>query len=112
MYKNNTENKMLIKLKCLNEVCEYCIEVSEKELIDNSQYYERCLLCNSKLKITKESLNEIIKKDLETQVKENVDKWFRGFGIETTIEICERNKDLAVYRLYKAEIEKRGFKIK
>lgn len=38
--------------------------------------------------------------------------WFRQLGIEYTLELIERHKELAVYRLYKAEIEKRGLKLK
>jgi hypothetical protein len=100
----------MIRLKCINETCNFIYSVTEKELGDNPQYHRTCMVCGSILKV--DNLEEIIEKDIEKQVKEYIDLWFRTLGIEYTIEMVERHKDLAVYRLYKAEIEKRGFKLK
>jgi hypothetical protein len=102
----------MIKLVCINENCKYSYQVSENELKEYGQYHKQCLICGSKIEVAKESLDEIVKLDIEERVKNNVSEWFAELGIEGTIELIERNKALAVYRLYKAEIEKRGFKIK
>jgi hypothetical protein len=100
----------MIRLKCINENCGYSYEVSENEIKEYGQYHTKCLICGSKLQVT--NLEEIVEKDLETQVKENLDKWFKELGIEATIEMCERNSNNVCYRLYKTELEKRGFKLK
>jgi len=102
----------MIHLKCINNDCGYSYQVSENELKEYGQYHKNCLICGSQLKITQESLDEVVKLDIEQRVKNNVNEWFAELGIEGTIELIERNKGLAVYRLYKAEIEKRGFKLK
>jgi hypothetical protein len=99
---------MLIKLKCLNENCEYCFEVSEAELRDNPQYYERCLVCGSKLKVEKECLKEIVKKDLYQQAEEYLNKWFGEMGIEGTLEMIEKFKEQPTYRIYQDLLRKRG----
>ena len=103
---------MMIRLKCLNENCEYSYEVSEAEIKEYGEYHKKCLICGSELRVTKESIKEIVKKDLEIEIKKNVDTYFKNLGIEYTIEMIERNKELAIKRLYVAEIRKRGFKIK
>lgn len=101
----------MIKLKCSNENCAFTYSVSEKELEEYGEHYHTfCMICGSKLQVI--NLEEIVANDVEQKVKEYIDLWFRTLGIEYTIEMIERHKDLAVYRLYKAEIEKRGFKIK
>jgi len=101
----------MIKLRCLNENCEYCIEVSEKEFLDNPQYYTNCIICQSKFKVV--NLEEVIKFDIEKQIKENIDKWQKLYGWDYVIDLVKKYKDYyAVGRLYIAELEKRGFKIK
>lgn len=98
----------MIKLKCKH--CKYQYEISEAELQDNGELYRYCLMCGGEIEIL--NLVEIIAKDLETQIRKNIDKWFKELGIEYTIEMCERNKNNACYKLYKRELEKRGFKLK
>lgn len=100
----------MIILKCINNICGYSYKVTQKELEEYPNYHSSCFICGSKLKVI--NLEEIIVKDLEKKVKDNIDEWFRTQGIEATIEMVERNRDLAVYRLYKVELEKRGFKLK
>jgi hypothetical protein len=102
----------MIRLVCINEYCKYSYEVSEAELKEYGKYHEKCLICGSKLEIADKSLKEIVKQDVDTEIKNNVDIWFKQLGIEYTIEMVERHKGTAIYRLYKAEIEKRGFKLK
>ena len=99
---------MMIKLKCL--VCGYIFEVSEYELRTFPDYYDKCFLCNGQLRV--ENLEEIVKYDIDKQIKEYLDKWFNELGVEGTIELIERHKDQPSYRLYKAELERRGFKLK
>jgi hypothetical protein len=100
----------MIKLKCSNDKCGYSYELTEIELRENGNYYVFCFVCGAKNKVT--NIEEIVEKDLETQVKENVDLWFKKLGVEYTLEMCERNKNSVCYRLYKTELEKRGFKLK
>jgi hypothetical protein len=101
----------MIRLKCINDNCAFTYSVSEEEFKEYGKHYHQfCMICGSKLQV--DNLEEIIVKDTEEKVKEYIDLWFRTLGIEYTIEMVERHKELAVYRLYKAEIEKRGFKIK
>lgn len=98
----------MIKLKCQH--CKYEYSITEEELRDNGELHKYCFICGGVVDII--NLEEITRKDIDTEIKENVDLWFRTLGIEYTIEMCERHKDLAVYRLYKEEIEKRGLKLK
>lgn len=101
----------MIKLRCLNKICEYCLEVSEKEFTDNPQYYVRCLVCGSQLKVV--NLEEVIKFDIETQIKENIDKWIKLYGYDYVIDLINKYKDYyAVGRLYLEELKRRGFTIK
>lgn len=100
----------MIKLKCSNISCNYIYEVTQKELEDNPQYHRACLICGSKLQV--DNLEEIVRLDVEQRVKDYVDLWFRTLGADYTLEMIERHRDLAVYRLYKDEIERRGLKLK
>jgi hypothetical protein len=67
------------------------------------------MICGAKLDVV--NLEEIVRTDIDTEIRDNVSMWFRTLGIEYTLEMIERHKDLAVYRLYKAEIERRGLKL-
>ena len=101
----------MIKLKCNNDHCKFSYSVSEKEFVEyGKMYHAFCQICGSKLEVV--NLEELVRKDIDTEVKENVDMWFARLGIEYTLELLERNKDIPIYRLYKAEIEKRGLKLK
>jgi hypothetical protein len=101
----------MIKLCCLNENCEYCFKVSEKEFTDNPQYYVRCLVCGSKIKVV--NLEEVVKFDIENQIKENIDKWQKQFGWDYVIDLVKKYKDYyAVGRLYLKELKRRGFTIR
>lgn len=99
----------MIKLKCSNDNCNYCYQVTQKELEDNPQYYKVCLICGSRMKI--DNYKEIIKFDLYKKAEEYLNKWFTEFGIEGTLELIERNKNQACYRIYKEILEKKGFRI-
>ena len=101
---------MLIKLKCSNKDCEFSYKVTLTELEDNPQQHRFCMICKSKMQVN--NVEEIVNEDLEQKIKTYINKWFKQIGIEATIELCERNQDLAVYRLYKEELKKRGFKLK
>lgn len=100
----------MIKLRCVNPDCNYCYQISKKELEEYGQYHKVCIICGSLLQV--DNLKELVKLDLEQRIKNYVDKYFKTLGIEYTLELIARHKDLAVYRLYKTELEKRGFKIK
>ena len=104
----------MIKLRCKNDHCNFCYCVSEKEFEEyGKSHHSRCMMCGSLLEVV--NLEEIIEEDLETQVKNNVTRWFRKDGIEATIELVERTRTSftgRVYELYKNEIERRGFRLK
>ena len=102
----------MIRLHCLNENCEYEFEVSEKELLENSKYYERCLMCNSKLQVAKESIKEIVKKDLYIQAEEYISKWQKEYGWDFVLDLIKNNDNQACARIYKDILRKRGFTIK
>lgn len=101
----------MIRLKCCNNKCAFSYSITETELKEYGEVYHKfCIVCGSKMEV--DNLEEIVKKDLETRVKEYIDLWFRELGVEYTIEMVEKHKGESIYRLYKQEIEKRGFKIK
>lgn len=103
---------MMIKLICVNAECKFSYEVSEKELTEYPGYHKNCLVCGSKLEVAKESLNEIVEKDLYTQANELLDKWVKEIGWDNTIDLIKRHIDQPCYRIYKDILGKRGFKIK
>jgi hypothetical protein len=100
----------MIKLKCSNDKCAFTYSVSEGEFEEYAKtYHSFCMICGAKLDVV--NLEEIVRTDIDTEIRDNVSMWFRTLGIEYTLEMIERHKDLAVYRLYKAEIERRGLKL-
>jgi hypothetical protein len=102
----------MIRLKCLNDICGYSYEVTQKELEDNSQYYKLCLLCKSKLEIAKESLEEIIEKDLYTRAEEYINIWVAEIGWDNVLDLLARNKTQSCYRIYAEILRKKGFILK
>lgn len=100
----------MIKLVCRNEDCEYSIEVSEQEFIDNPQYYGRCLCCNALLKIV--NLEEVIEMDLYRRAESYINDWAAKFGWDYTLDMIQRNKSNACYRIYRDILRKRGFNVK
>lgn len=102
----------MIKLICVNDECKYSYLVSESELTEYPGYHKKCLVCGSQLEVAKESLNEIVEKDLYTQANELLDKWVKEIGWDNTIDLIKRHKDQPYYRIYKEILEKRGFNIK
>jgi hypothetical protein len=97
---------MLIKLEC--RICGGFLEIDDKELNEN---HKICPLCNGKMEV--KNLDELVKFDVETQIKNNIDKWQKQFGWDYVIDLVKKYKDYyAVGRLYVEELEKRGFKIK
>jgi len=99
----------MIRLKCLNEVCEYEFEVSEKEFVENIKYYERCFVCGSQLKVT--NLEEIIEWDLYKRAEAYINKWVAEIGWDNVLDMLARNKNQATYRIYKEILNKKGFKL-
>jgi hypothetical protein len=102
----------MIKLICKNTECAYSYEVSEKELEEYGQYHQKCLICGSKLEVEKQSLQELVKQDLYERASAYLYEWGRRLGLEGMLEMIERNKNQACYRIYKDILEKRGIKIK
>ena len=100
----------MVKLKCQNPACNYLYEITKKELENNPQYHRTCIVCGSQLKV--DNLAEIVEKDLQTQAELYINKWIKELGAEGCIELVERNKNTACYRIYKDILEKRGFKLK
>ena len=97
---------MMIKLKCINENCAYCYEVSENELKEYGEYHKKCLLCGHQLEVA--NLDEIVKLDIEKRAEEYINLWFRELGIEYTLELVERHKDEAVGRIYVDILKRKG----
>jgi hypothetical protein len=99
---------MIIKFSC----SKHCLDFEKtEEQLRTERAITHCPFCGEKLHI--QNLNDVVASDMNKQVKEYIDKWFKELGIEGTIELVERNKDQAAcYRLYKEELEKRGFKVK
>jgi hypothetical protein len=101
---------MLIKFKCSNIKCDVEFTKDELELIQQKQPFIYCWKCGSYLHV--KNLEEIAKYDIEMKVKQNLNKWFAELGADNTLDLLERNKTTPCYRLYKEELEKRGFKFK
>ena len=96
----------MIKLKCLNEQCNYVYQVTSKELEDNPQYHRTCIICGSKIKI--DNVEEIVEKDLYYRAEEYLNDYIRTLGIEGALELCERHKDEATGRIYMELLRKKG----
>lgn len=106
------EDIMEIKLICVNENCKYAYTVSENELKEYGQYHKQCLICGSKLVVAKESLVEIVKKDLYTKAEEFINKWVSEIGWDRTLDLIKNNDNQACYRIYKDILKKKGFTLK
>ena len=61
----------MIKLKCNNEMCGYCYEVSQKELEEHPDFHKKCLICGSQLVVA--NLDEIVFEDVKERVKQYID---------------------------------------
>jgi hypothetical protein len=94
---------MIIFFSC-DEHCQDFYKTEEE--LQRDKVITHCPYCGKKLHIS--NLDEIVAKDLETRIKENIDKWFNTLGIEGTVELIERNNYLAVSRLYQQELHRRG----
>jgi len=101
-------NKMIIKFYCDNG---HWFTKTDAELREEKQSQRFCNLCGKKLHIEQQSLENVITFDLEEQIKNNIDSSVAKIGWDNTLDIIQRNKNQACYRLYKIELEKRGFKI-
>jgi len=99
---------MMIHLLCTH--CKYEYDITPDELKEDGELHSFCFICRGKIEVT--NLSEVIDRDLNIQIKQYIDKWIKSEGIEGCIELVERNKNQACYRLYKEELEKRGFKVK
>jgi predicted nucleic acid-binding Zn-ribbon protein len=92
-----------MKVKFICAKCGYVFEKDEQEIIE--QPFRYCA-CGGKLSI--QNLEDIMQYDLDTRVRNNINRWFRELGIEGTIELIERNSNQACSRLYFDELRKRG----
>lgn len=97
---------MLIQFYCDNHCADF--EKDEFEIIYQKQSFTHCAFCGQKLHI--KNLEELIEFDIEMRVRTNIDKWVKEIGWDNVLDLVQRNKEQACYRLYKAELEKRGFK--
>jgi hypothetical protein len=98
---------MLIKFYCDKHCADFTKD--ELELIYQGQSFNYCAFCGGRLHI--ENLVEIVKQDIDTRVRNNIDKWFKEIGADNTIDMIKRNKDQACARLYFDELRRRGFTI-
>lgn len=95
----------MIKLRCGNQECAYCYEVTEKELQDNPQYHVSCPMCGSLLIV---KLEDIVAHDLDQQAEAYLKKWFRELGLEGTVELIERSPRNKVRELYMKKLKEKG----
>jgi len=98
---------MKIKFYCKNHCADF--EKTEEEL-KSEKVITHCAFCGEKLRIM--NLDEVVKQDIYTQAKEYLDRWVRELGLEGCIELVERHKNQACYRIYKEILKERGFKLK
>jgi uncharacterized protein YuzB (UPF0349 family) len=99
---------MLIKFSCKKHCADFTKD--EMEIIYQRQSFTHCAFCGEKLYIS--NLVEIVKRDLEERTKNNIDKWFSEIGVDNTLDLIQRNKNQSCYRLYKEELERRGFNVR
>ena len=94
---------MKIHFKCYK--CGNTFEKEEKEVISSQQSFRYCY-CGGKLEIY--NLDAIVSQDVEIQIKNNVDKYLKFYGLEGTIELVERYTEKGIQELYLKELKKRG----
>ena len=99
---------MTINFKC--KKCGNEIHIPEEEIDNIDKNVIFCEFCGDKMEII--NLEEIVKKDINTKIKGNINKWVNLIGWDNVIDLIQRNKEQACYRLYKEELERRGFKLK
>jgi len=103
----------MIKLKCINVDCAYSYEVSEKELEEYGEtYHSKCLICGSKLEVAQGSITELVKFELFKRAEGHLNNWLLQIGWDNTLDLIQRHKNQACYRIYREILEKRGFKLK
>jgi len=96
----------MIKLKCSNNYCNYYYQVSEKEMLDNAHYHQKCIICHSKLIV--DNVEELLAQDIEQQAEENLQQYLHEYGIEGTVELIERSPINGVRDLYMRKLRERG----
>lgn len=96
----------MIKLKCCNDICDYCYEVTEGELLENSSYHKSCMICGSKMIV--DNVEEIIAQGVEEQAEENLQQYLNEYGIEGAIELIERSPKNGARDLYMKKLRERG----
>jgi hypothetical protein len=103
------KKKMIIKFYCDKHCADFTKD--ELELIYQGQSFKYCAFCGGRLHI--ENLVEVVKQDIDTKIKNNIDKWQKERGWDYVIDLVKKYRDYyAVGRLYIEELRKRGFKIK
>jgi hypothetical protein len=96
----------MIKLKCQNCDCQYCYEITEKELLDNEHCHRKCLICGSKLIIA--NLSELVAQDLDYQAENYLNQWIKEMGMEGAVELIERSPRNGVRDMYMRKLKERG----
>ena len=99
---------MIIKFYCNNNHWFFKTDIELRE----EKHSHRFCWCGEKLHIEQQSLENIIAFDIEERIKANINQWAKNLGIEGMLELIERNKDQATYRLYKTELQKMGLILK
>lgn len=94
----------MIKFIC--KKCGNTFEKEEFEIIEQGQSFRFCAYCGNKLSI--ENLSDVVKDDLDKRVKNNLNRYMNTLGIEGTIELVERNKNIACTRLYIDLLKEKG----
>lgn len=101
----------MIKLRCCNPDCKFVYSVSEKEYQEYGKvYHSQCMICGAKLEVDK--LMEMVKFEIYKRAEEYLNKWIAKLGLEGCMELLERHRNQACYRIYKELMEKRGLKLK
>ena len=89
---------MIIKLKCTNDKCDYCYEVPEEDLKGARQ---KCLICGSLLKVTEDSLKEVVQRDLYASAEAYISGWVAQNGWDWTLDLIQRNRSQPAFQIYK-----------
>jgi hypothetical protein len=96
----------MIRLKCRNEDCNYCYQVTELEMLDNGHLHKTCLICGSQMLV--DNMEEIISRELEEQAEENLKQYLKDYGLEGTVELIERSPNNGARDLYMRKLKERG----
>jgi len=98
---------MRIKFSCSKNCANF---TKSEEQLRVEKVITHCPFCGQKLTI--QNLEEVVLLDCEIKIKEYIDLWASIIGWDNTLDLILKHKEEAIGRLYVAELNRRGFKIK